>query len=87
MLIRVVDDGVGMNAERLEALRRRLADPGRYEDEEESDKPSAGGVGVRNVQERIHLYFGAEYGLSFESSPGLGTTALIRIPLVEEAGL
>jgi two-component system, sensor histidine kinase YesM len=85
MLIRVFDDGVGMDEERLEELRRRLADPSYYEPEEESGPPSFGGVGVRNVQERIRLYFGGEYGLSFESSPGLGTSALIRIPLVAEA--
>jgi two-component system sensor histidine kinase YesM len=41
-------------------------------------------VGVHNVQERIALYFGSEYGLSFESTPGVGTTAILRIPLVEE---
>jgi two-component system sensor histidine kinase YesM len=85
MLIRVFDDGVGMDEGRLEALRRRIADPSHYEPEEESGPPSFGGVGVRNVQERIRLYFGSEYGLSFESAPGLGTSALVRIPLVSEA--
>jgi two-component system sensor histidine kinase YesM len=84
MLIRVIDDGVGMDSERLAALRRRLADPSYYEAEEEPARFSSGGVGMRNVQERIRLYFGSAYGLSFESSPGVGTTALIRIPLVEE---
>ena len=77
MLIRVSDDGVGMDAARLEALRASL-DSGSLEAE------GPGGVGVRNVQERIALYFGRQYGLAFESSPGVGTTATIRIPLVEE---
>ncbi len=80
MLIRVSDDGVGMDSGRLEALRRALDEPIDY-----SGVPGDGrsGVGVRNVQERIRLYFGDEYGLSYESAPGTGTTATIRIPLVE----
>jgi len=40
------------------------------------------GVGVRNVQERIHVYFGLQYGVSFESAPGTGTVATIRIPVI-----
>jgi two-component system sensor histidine kinase YesM len=82
MLIRVSDDGVGMKSERLEALLRSLASPGF---DPAADSGSSGGVGVRNVQERIALYFGAEYGLSFDSSPGIGTVVTVRIPLVEEA--
>jgi two-component system, sensor histidine kinase YesM len=79
MLIRVSDDGVGMGPERLEALRASLDGPS-------PEEPGvSGGVGVRNVQERIALYFGPQYGLAFDSSPGLGTTATITIPLVEEA--
>lgn len=38
------------------------------------------GVGVHNVQTRICLYYGAEYGLCFESVLGQGTTATITIP-------
>ena len=85
IVIRVADDGVGMDEDRLERLRRLLADPAIREEGEDQARPSAGGVGVRNVQERIRLCFGGEYGLSFESRPGTGTTATIRIPIVEGA--
>jgi two-component system sensor histidine kinase YesM len=78
MLIRVSDDGVGMDADRLEALRRSLAEPPGYDALADS---GAGGVGVLNVQERIALYFGPQYGLAFKSEPGFGTTAIVRIPL------
>jgi two-component system sensor histidine kinase YesM len=84
MLIRVSDDGVGMDGDKLAALRRSLSEPPDYEAQAGVDA-SYRGVGVRNVQERIALYFGPEYGLAFESTPGVGTTATIRIPLVEEA--
>jgi len=71
MVIRISDNGVGMAPEQLSALRDGLIEPG----------PS-NGVGVRNVQERIHVYFGLEYGVSFESTPGAGTVATVRIPVI-----
>jgi two-component system sensor histidine kinase YesM len=70
MVIRISDNGVGMSPEQLAALRGGLIEP----------RP-ANGVGVHNVQERIHVYFGLEYGVSFESALGRGTVATIRIPL------
>jgi len=71
MAIRISDNGVGMAPDQLAALRDGLIEP----------RPS-NGVGVRNVQERIHVYFGLEYGVGFESAPGAGTVATIRIPVI-----
>ena len=71
MVIRISDNGVGMAPDQLSALRDGLIEP----------RPS-NGVGVRNVQERIHVYFGLEYGVSFESTPGAGTVATVRIPVI-----
>jgi two-component system sensor histidine kinase YesM len=63
----VRDDGAGMDRDTLERVRRRL-DPG--------------GVGIRNVDERIKLYFGNEYGLEFESREDEGTTVFIHLPAI-----
>jgi len=38
------------------------------------------GVGVRNVNERIELYYGRDYGLSFESEIEEGTTVTLIFP-------
>jgi two-component system, sensor histidine kinase YesM len=73
ILIRVSDNGKGMSEPQLEALRQGRIEPS-----------STSGVGVRNVQERIRLYFGPEYGIAFESGEGVGTVATIRIPVLEE---
>ena len=43
-----------------------------------------GGYGVRNINERLHLAYGAEYGLFCESEVGRGTRVTIRIPATEE---
>ncbi|HUC93917.1 MAG TPA: histidine kinase [Paenibacillus sp.] len=77
----VADNGVGMPPE---TVARLLSG-------EEIDKSGAGsGVAVRNVHDRIRLYYGVQYGLSYESALEEGTTVRVRIPAVraerEEAG-
>lgn len=42
------------------------------------------GIGIKNVNDRIKIYFGKEYGLSIESELDEGTTVIIRMPKVEE---
>ena len=42
------------------------------------------GIGVRNVNERIKLIYGEEYGISITSELDEGTTATITIPKLEE---
>jgi two-component system sensor histidine kinase YesM len=71
VVIRVGDNGAGMSAEILNALNEGNVEPS-----------TNGGVGVKNVQERIRLSFGAEYGVRLESIPGAGTTAVVRIPVI-----
>ncbi len=86
MLFSVRDNGVGMSPERLVEVRKELSHPDAGELELVEEKPgSSGGVGLRNVQERIRLYAGEGYGLSFESEPGQGTVAWIRLPTTLEA--
>ncbi|AGF55540.1 two-component system sensor histidine kinase YesM [Clostridium saccharoperbutylacetonicum] len=38
------------------------------------------GYGIKNVQERIELYYGEEYGVTFESEINKGTIVTIKIP-------
>lgn len=42
-----------------------------------------GGIGNKNVNDRIHLYFSGDYGLTIESSPGKGTICKVRIPAID----
>lgn len=76
LLIQVIDDGVGME----EAMVRSLLSGSSAAAGVESE---GAGVGVRNVHERIQLYFGKAFGLSFRSAPGQGTTVEVRLPLLE----
>ncbi|MCK9859959.1 sensor histidine kinase [Paenibacillus sp. ATY16] len=70
--LEVSDNGVGMEAEAL----RTILEPRR------SDRESKG-VGVVNVHERIQLYFGKEYGLTYKSVQDEGTTVTVRIAAIE----
>jgi len=67
ILIQIRDDGAGMTQEKLEHIL-----------DEQTDKEES--VGVLNVHRRIRLYYGQDYGLSFESEIGVGTTAYIYLP-------
>jgi two-component system, LytTR family, sensor kinase len=62
--LRVSDDGVGIEPERLDAV---LAGAG-------------GGIGVSNVDGRLRATFGDRYALRIESALGLGTTAVMTVP-------
>ena len=74
LVITVEDDGVGMDEETRLANFSASA----------SSANTKGGYGVRNINERLHLAYGAEYGLSCESELGRGTRVTIRIPAAEE---
>ena len=69
MILLVQDDGKGMEAEVLEHIF-----------EKHTRDTRSNGVGLNNVNERIQLYYGEEYGISFRSIPGKGTEAAIVLP-------
>ena len=71
--LRVADDGVGMEEEDLRKLQREIEKPCK-----ETEK----GFGLANVNERIRMNFGAEYGMKIESVKGKGTCVEIVIPAV-----
>ncbi len=71
IILKIIDNGIGMDEETLERI---------FDKSKESEGKN--GVGVYNVQTRIRLYYGAEYGLRFESVPEEGTTVTITIPRI-----
>ena len=75
-VIEVYDDGAGMSEARLAELRQSLAAP------EVAEHPMT--FGLRNVNERLKLHFGPEYGLTVFSEAGRFTRILVRLPFPEE---
>lgn len=70
----ISDNGLGMTGQELEALRQNMR----------SDKiKESRHIGVANVNQRLRLCFGEEYGLLVESREGEGTSVTVRIPRIE----
>lgn len=73
LYIDVIDNGMGIPPEVADKLLTH----------ESRSKGKGSGVGLKNVQERIQLYFGKEYGLSILSEPDEGTLIRIHLPCIE----
>ena len=79
LIIQVSDDGIGMQPEALDDLNRKL---NQSLFESLHNKKKKGGIALVNVNNRIHLIFGEEYGMTVYSTPGVGTDVMIELPLV-----
>lgn len=66
MYLSVEDNGVGMEEEVAQSILTRKSK----------------GYGVRNVNERIKLTYGPDYGLTIESKEGEGTKITVKMPIV-----
>lgn len=80
LLIKVSDDGVGMNRETLEKLNAKLGS--KEEEFKNYTQPEKGGVALTNVNNRIHLIFGEEYGMHVYSLENVGTSVELSIPVI-----
>lgn len=83
LLLGVQDNGAGMSTERLEALRKQLADPVAAMETTPGERVGESrSYGMLNVQARIKLTFGDEYGIAIDSIENEGTTVMITHPLL-----
>lgn len=71
LYISIKDNGMGMTKEQAEALLD-------YSKEVKTAKGN--GIGVRNVHERIRLYYGENYGVKIVSEVDEGTEVLLHLP-------
>ncbi|WP_164971340.1 sensor histidine kinase [Clostridium tetani] len=73
LTIEVIDNGLGINSEKLIILRKNLAES------IETDH-----YGLYNINERLKLAFGEKYSIKIKSELKIGTQVLLRIPLISE---
>lgn len=69
----VWDNGVGISADKLKTINETLSRGVTVRSE---------GYGIFNVNERLRLYYGEEYGLRYESEEGQWTRAILTLPAV-----
>lgn len=69
LCITIWDDGAGISPERLKEIWERSLSEKR--------------IGIWNVNKRIHLLYGKEYGLHIQSEPSVYTEVLVDLPCRE----
>ena len=69
ILLCVSDNGVGMTEEQCAGVLKK-------------ERSDSSGIGIKNVNDRVRIYFGERYGLSIKSELDEGTTISVRIPRV-----
>ncbi|WP_296329407.1 sensor histidine kinase [uncultured Treponema sp.] len=74
----VRDFGAGMSQAKVEEILSYLAD-------EKYERDSTGSIGIKNIQQRLTLFYGNDYRLEIQSEAGEGT--LIRVPLPIEGDM
>ena len=71
LYLSVTDNGLGMTEDKVSLVLAGKSNSG---------NERGSGIGVKNVNERIKLYFGEDYGLKIDSEPDVGTTIIIHLP-------
>ena len=71
ILFFVQDNGVGMSEEQLRTILQH-------------DPKDRTGIGIKNVNDRLKIYFGKQYGLHISSELDIGTCVEIRMPKIKE---
>lgn len=67
----VQDNGVGMSSEQIDSILRH-------------GPKDRTGIGIKNVNDRLKIYFGKQYGLHITSELDVGTCVEIRMPKIQE---
>jgi two-component system sensor histidine kinase YesM len=73
VLLQVEDNGIGFTTERLAQLQAELED-------DSGEIKLESGFGIGNVNQRIRLYYGKQYGISIKSEYNFGTCVTLVIP-------
>ena len=80
-ILEVRDDGVGMTQEEVESIMNKLHRPSLEAEPESSNKSHHGtGIALPNVDKRLKLFFGNNYGLEIMSAQSVGTQISIIMP-------
>lgn len=83
LLIHIIDNGRGMDTEELSALNCKFVQAEMPVPNRKKEEGKGTGIALTNVNARIKLLYGDEYGVSVQSGQGFGTDFQIMLPLRE----
>lgn len=75
IVFRIRDNGKGIDADKINMM---------LQISESNNKNGFNGMGIKNVNERIKLYFGEQYGLHYLSNIENGTEVIMRLPVIKD---
>ncbi|WP_367568406.1 histidine kinase [Lacrimispora sp.] len=81
VMIKIMDNGRGMDREKLKEVREQIRF-GKIRREEEEQNRRSTGIGLHSIEARIKLYFGVDRAVSIYSKKDTGTLTVIRIPRI-----
>ena len=71
LTITVSDNGVGMTPEQCRKILQKA-------------RSDSGGIGVKNVNDRLKIRFGERFGITLKSEQDVGTVVTVRIPKITD---
>lgn len=80
LLIWVEDNGVGIEAEKLDSIKHKLLESPHILSGRRQEDSKVESIGIYNVNNRLKLTYGIKYGLHIESKLDIGTKVTITIP-------
>jgi two-component system sensor histidine kinase YesM len=83
-IIIIEDDGVGIEESKLKSLNEELSQVTSIGDITCENSSITESIGLINVNKRIKLKFGDEYGLYISSSETEGTKVILQLPLTHK---
>jgi len=70
LIYEIKDDGIGVNLDEIRSLLQNVGESNR-------------GIGIKNVNDRLKLYFGEKYGIEFFNEEGGGTRVIVTHPYIK----
>jgi two-component system sensor histidine kinase YesM len=74
LIVSVRDNGAGINKEKIDQILYSGLDQGRHK---------YSGIGLININERLRIKYGSDFGLKIESEENEGTTVSILLPILK----
>ena len=85
VIIEIIDNGIGLDADELEKLNHKLNGEDKISNEDK-DSEARKSIGVQNVNTRIKLFYGQQYGIKIFSKKRCYTKIIVTLPYETNIG-
>ena len=86
LILTISDNGDGIESDVLDEINNSIKSTEQFFEKKPQSKSTGKGIALTNINKRIQLFFGEEYGLSLYSTKNVGTDVEILLPANYEGG-